>query len=254
MTEHARWWEELYQPPFESVMRRARSDEEMDRIAAFLCDVLHLGKGDRVFDQCCGTGRVAQGLAARDVGVVGVDQSATSIARAREEAMSSGLDMEFALGDAFEWRPEKPCDGAYNWWTAFANTPSDTRNEAMLHRAFEALRPGGRFALDYFNLAFLFRHFIETRVAEVATEEGDFMVIEQNRLDLVEGALRPTWTLIWPDGRRKVQPGYIRLYQPRELTQMMSDAGFTSFDFYGGPDGSSLSADSPRCIVVGRRP
>ena len=247
------WWEKLYDTPFEALMRQTRSDEKMDRIGAFLVEALHLDQGALVFDQCCGTGRVGQALAARGMRVVGADQSESSVATARREAEDRQLDMAFEVADAFEWSPAEPCDGAYNWWTAFANTPSDARNEKMLHRAFEALRPGGRFALDYFNLPFLHRHFQPTRVAEVSTDDGDLMVVERNRLDLPEGALRPSWTFVWPDGRREVQRGYIRLYQPHELGRMMRAAGFTSLTFYGGPDGGRLTTVSPRCIVVGQR-
>ena len=146
---HHEWWTDLYDGRFEAVMRRARSDEEMRRIAGFLVEALHLTPGSVLFDQCCGTGRIGSLLAARGMRVVGV---------------------------------------------------------------------------------------------------------ERNELDLAEGGLRMSWTSIMPDGARDEIRGYIRLYLPHQLEELMEEAGFEAVAFYGGVDGSSLSTDSSRCILVGQKP
>jgi SAM-dependent methyltransferase len=61
-----------------------------------------------VIDVGCGTGENALYLAARGHRVLGVDGSATAIARAREKADARGLRVPFLVGDALDLRRAAP--------------------------------------------------------------------------------------------------------------------------------------------------
>src|SRR5262249_53201722 len=141
------WWESLYDELAAEVFLAATDPAELDATATFLIDHLALSPGDLVFDQCCGIGTVALALAGRGLRVLGVDQSEPYVRRAAAEAQRRGLPgCSFHAGDACAFAPAQRCAAAFNWRTGFGNA-DDEANGRMLARAFEALRPGGRFAL-----------------------------------------------------------------------------------------------------------
>ena len=253
MREEA-WWQPFYDRWLAAVLLDRSTPAELEATVDFLVEVLGLGPGDRVFDQCCGNGRLALPMAARGLEVVGVDQAAGYVEEANEEARRLGLSVALEPGDAFSWTPALPCDGAFNWWTSFGYGAGDEENLPMLRRAFEGLRPGGRFALDWLNLPGVLRGFQPAVVDRAEVEEGQVTLLRESRLDLTAGYLRKRWTYLLPDGNQVVHHSRVRLYLPHQLVELMQRAGFEQVQCYGAEDGRPLEPDSPRCIVVGQRP
>lgn len=243
------WWSELYDDLLSDILLDGTSDAEIAATVQFLVGELGLSPGDRVFDQCCGIGRLAIPLARWGAEVVGIEQSARYVERARERARAAGVSPAFTVGDAFEHVPARPCAAALNWWTSFGYLPDDDANARMLRRAFEALAPGGRFALDMPNAPGLLAAF---RPHEI-TRRGDLVLLRESRLDLARGLLHKVWTFLGPDGRRVERPSTIRLYPPDRLAALLCGVGFTEPRIFGGVDGRPIALDSPRCIVVARR-
>lgn len=244
------WWSELYDDLLADVLLDGTTDAEVDATVRFLAAELALSPGDRVFDQCCGTGRLAIPLARWGAEVVGVEQSARYVERARERARAAGVAPVFTAGDAFAHVPDRPCAAAINWWTSFGYLPDDAANTRMLRRAFEALAPGGRFALDMPNVPGVLAAF---RPHEI-TRRGETIMLRESRLDLARGLLHKRWTFVAPDGRRVERPSTIRLLMPDRLVELLETAGFTGARVLGGVDGRPIALDSPRCIVIARRP
>ncbi len=125
------------------------------------------------------------------------------------------------------------------------------RNLRMLQRAFEAVVPGGRFALDFLNVPGVLAQF---RPHEVTRASGIELVRESRLSDLARGLLHKTWKLALADGTRVERPSTLRLYAPDRLAELFARAGFANVTLHGGIDRSELTLDSPRCIVVGTRP
>jgi SAM-dependent methyltransferase len=235
------WWAELYDDHVADVLLCDTSDVETT--VTFLTRELGLARGDRVFDQCSGTGRLGIALARWGAQVIGVEQAARYVERAR--AAAHGLDARFDVGDAFAYVPDAPCRAAINWWTSFGYLTDDAANARMLQRAFEALAPGGRFALDFPNAPNVHAAF---RPHEI-TRRGDLVLVRESRLDLARGLLHKRWTL----GDRHVDTT-LRLYAPDQLIALCAGVGFGELRAFGGVDGSPLALDSARCIVVGVKP
>src|SRR5205085_1647490 len=99
----------------------------------------------------------------------------------------------------------------------------------MLHRAFEALAPGGRFALDFPNAPNVHARF---RPSETTTKDN-LVMVRESRLDVVRGLLHKRWTL----GDRHVDTT-LRLYAPDQLIALCAGAGFRELRAFGGVDGS----------------
>jgi SAM-dependent methyltransferase len=250
-TAPADWWQSLYDDIVADVFLVRKDPDELRATVAFLIDRLALAPGDTVFDQCCGIGALSLPLARAGLNVVGVDQCAGYVARAREEA--AGAPCTFHVGDGFSFRPDRPADAAVNWATSFGNA-DDARNLEMLRRALEALRPGGRFALDYQNVPHVLRTFQRALVYRHHDGRGETLIVRESTIDLGEGVHRQRWTFVLPDGRRRVQDSAVRLYLPHQLAGLLREAGFADVAFHGGVRGEPLTLDSPRCVLVARRP
>ncbi len=247
------WWTTLYDDALADVLLDAADPAETEATAEFLVRALELAPGARVFDQCCGTGRLSIPLARRGFEVTGVDLIEAYVARARAAAERAGVVARFHAGDAFAWTPEAPCAGAFNWWTSFGYADDDATNVRMLARAHDALRPGARLALDFHNVAGLLRGFREHVVTRRQTAAGELVLLRESRVDLPRGRLEKRWCFFHPDGRRSAHDSAVRLYLPTELARLLEAAGFVDVRFCGDVRGGPLELDSERCIALARR-
>lgn len=242
------WWAELYDDALADVLLERADAAAIERTLAFLRRVLAIAPGDRVLDQCCGVGSLAVPLAVAGFDVVGVDQAARYIERARAAAAAASVVVELATADACVWRPARRCAAGFNWWTSFGYAETDAENLRMLERAAEAIVPGGRFALDTMNLPQVLRQL----APRVTTTRAGITLVRDTTIDLAAGFMHKVWRYTHPDGSRTERTSKLRLYLPDQLVAMVRAAGFVEVTCYGDEDGGRLELDSPRCIVVGR--
>jgi len=249
------WWATLYDDALADMLLERADAASIERTIDFLRRVLAISPGDHVFDQCCGIGSLAVPLAIAGFRVTGVDQAARYIERATTAARRAEVTERgrFATGDAFAWRPDTPCDAAFNWWTSFGYAERDADNILMLRRAFDALVPGGRYALDFINLPQVLRDFQRHVALTRETPRGIVTLLRETELDLGLGYMRKTWQYFFPDGSRHNATSRLKLYLPHQLVDMLLAAGFEDVALYGDETGEALTIDSPRCIAVGRK-
>lgn len=248
----ATWWAELYDDLLAEVLLERPESAATERTVDFLVAWLGLAPGDRVFDQCCGIGSLAVPLAARGYEVYGVDQAGGYVATAR--ARVGDASAHFEVGDAFEYVPPAPVQGAFNWWTSFGYAPDDGTNQRMLQRAFEALVPGGRFALDYMNVPGVLTRFAPRVELERETSRGPVTLVRHSELDLLAGVMNKRWVYTLPDGDTVEHHSAVRLYAPDRVAALLMQAGFRQIEAVGDVDGQPLGLDSPRAIFVAQRP
>ena len=123
-----------------------RTCAEVDAAVRFL----RLKAGDHVLDLCCGQGRHSVEFAKRGFRVTGYDLSATLAGGCRgKRPPAARVDVKFVRGDMREVPWEERFDAAVNFYTAFGYFEHDDENQAVLDRTAAALKPGGRFLLDY---------------------------------------------------------------------------------------------------------
>ncbi len=259
MTAGPEWWRALYDDLLAEVLlvRGGNDGGDNDEVAqtiAFLIAALELVPGARVFDQCCGIGSLSLPLARAGFDVVGVDLGRGYAERGMRDAEAAGLRLELHEGDAFTFVPDRPCHGVINWWTSFGYADSDDGNRRMLARAFEALVPGGVFALDTMNVPGVLARF-RPRV-EIArdTALGYVRLVRDSVYDAATGVMHKVWTYTLADGREVRHESRVRAYTPPELARLLGEAGFCEVRFVGSVDGDAFSIDSPRCIAIARRP
>lgn len=220
--------------------------EPTQRQVEFIVRALALEAPARVLDLCCGHGRHSVELARRGYDVVGLDISAHHVELARAAAKDAGVRAEFIVGDMRE-PPPGPFDAVINMFTAFGYLESDDEDALVIERATAALRPGGRFLIDFHNILRTLRHWQSTGV-----ERGPdgALLVDEREYDVLGGRLHSHWTSIAPDGARHESDIHPRAYTPAELRGMFERAGTRVTAAYGDFEGAPLSVDSRRVILV----
>lgn len=98
-----------------------------------------------------GTGRVAIPVA-RETGrrVLGLDLSPAMLALARERAAAAGVDLELREGDMRELELAEPAGLVYCPARSLGHLPTWADRRSVFDRVFASLKPGGRFAWNFF--------------------------------------------------------------------------------------------------------
>jgi SAM-dependent methyltransferase len=249
------WWDSFFDNEYAAWGLSDFDNPIIPPTVDFLMDVLDLAEGRLVFDQCCGLGRISLPLAARGVQVIGVDLIDSYVEAARRRAADLNLPATFHQGDAHEFIAPESCDAAINWFTSFGYDEDDERNIRVLQRAFDSLKPGGRFALDYHSTPKVLAEFRATHVDRPKAEgcEG-LMILQETEADFARGVFHGTWTEIHTGGRRAVRHVETRMYMPHEIMAMLDRCGFIEPALFGSVKKTPFDRASPRCIVTARKP
>jgi SAM-dependent methyltransferase len=178
---------------------------------AFISRLIPLASHSTILDVCCGPGRHANQLARAGYHVVGIDNNAAAIARARKGAPESATYREGdmrrldALGDRF--------DGVINLWASFGYF-DDATNEAVLRQIAGVLHEGGRALIDVYN--------------------RDHMLCLPSSDTAQRGGLEVLTERAWSGNRFRVRLQYSsgvrdefewRLYTPHEMSDVCAAAG-----------------------------
>ena len=200
-----------------------------------------------MLDAPCGHGRIANGLANTGRTVVGVDQSAEFLARARREA---GAAARYLLGDLRSLPVDGPFDAAVCWFTSFGYFDDDAENRRVLAEFSRVLAPGGALLIETLHHDGVVRHFTAAPDTTV-TEVGDDLLIDRHEFDPHHGWIETDRTVVHA-GEVRRSHHFVRLPTVPEWRVWLADAGFTEVEVTE-PDGAPLTLDSWRMAVVARR-
>ena len=254
MNEDVDWWKSFHVIEMADLFLQRSTDEELRETVAFLSEQLELTRGKRVYDQCCGVGTLSLELAKANINAVGADLCEVYIQRAKQDAESQNASCEFVCDDAFSFVPTLPCDATFNWYSSFGYASSDQRNESMLQRAFESLKPGGMFAMDVPNFPSLIRNFQFHLVRHGQSNGRDVTCLRESKIDWETGQLKQTWKWFSDNSAVVTRNSELRLYWPHQIQEMLWRVGFRQIRMLGDIDERSLDFDSPRLILIARRP
>ena len=253
MARRGRWYVDLFRDVYperwfedEDTLSAARTTAEVD----FVERALDLKPGSRVLDLCCGHGRHAIELARRGYEVTGVDLSARALRRARRAARDAGVDVHWQRCDMREIAFHEEFDGVINMFTSFGYLESEEEDRRVLERVRDALRPGGRFLIDFINRDWLIRRY-QARDWRRAPD-GSILLLER-RWDPGTGRNLEEVAVIGPDGSRRRYRLLLRMYATAELAAMLTSVGLTVRHVWGGFDGSDLTLESVRVIVLAEK-
>ncbi len=246
------WWATFYDEHFADFFMAVADGDELEATVDFLRKRLGIQKAQRVFDQCCGNGRLSLPLAEAGAHLVGVDLNSDYIQKATARAQFKNFACDFYAADAYEFVSPAVCDAAFNWYTSFGFAASDDQNFQMLQNAFASLKPGGSYALDYFNAEHVLKFFKKLMRREYVTSAGHVELVRESRIH--SSRMEQCWTYVWPDGRQVSKTSSFALYTPGDIAGMFTKSGFITIEQYGDVWGAGLSANLHRCICIGRKP
>ena len=217
----------------------------------FVARALKLPEGARVLDLCCGHGRHAVRLAQRGYRVTALDLSAYHLRLGKSAAREAGVAIEWIEGDMREIpRAAGRFDAVINMFTAFGYFDDEEENQRVLDGVARSLRKGGRFLIDLLNHDYLMRVF---RERDWQTRPDGSITLERRRYDVSTGRIANEWTSVAADGKRRRHRFSHRVYTYLELVEMLSKAGLRPVRPWGNFDGSELTMESPRLIVLAER-
>jgi SAM-dependent methyltransferase len=220
------WWDELFgSEGWEAVQLGWGSAEDAADQAERVVEALRLSPGDLVVDAPCGAARLAIELAALGVRVWGVDLSSTFVEAGRERAADRGVEVDLRVGDLREPLGSTDADAVLCAWGSFGYF-DDAGNLAQARAAADALGPGGRYLID-------------TEVAEGVLTRfrpkdwfrvGDTLVTVEADYVAGTGRIESEWTFVRGGTEVGTERSSVRVYTVRELTDLLHQAGFGSFE------------------------
>ncbi|MCE4619443.1 MAG: class I SAM-dependent methyltransferase [Desulfurococcales archaeon] len=234
---------------FGSVLRarRERGVEEA-RLVAGLLERHGVGRGSRVLNLGCGSGRIAVPLAQHGYRVTCLDISREYVEEALEYADSVGVRdrVEGVVGDA--WRVDELVEEGYDaillYWTTLIGYKGTPESDVeLLSRVRRIIVPGGKL----FVLRQADRDLIVARNAFCGTDTivsdlGDLLVVEKPRFDPVASTLTNTWIYYRRNEGELEYMGEggftIRIYTVTELVDIARRAGWELEALYGSPGGN----------------
>ncbi|MFH1725074.1 MAG: class I SAM-dependent methyltransferase [Elusimicrobiota bacterium] len=191
----------------------------------------------RILDLGCGAGSQTLELARRRYRIVGMDDSAESLAPARARGRIERLTVHFVVGDMRRIPYEAEFSAVINLRNVVGGHPSEREDLRCLQEVRKSLRPGGKLLLDFLNREWLVRRqWAHRRAFELRT----------GRLDVGGFVSR---------GRRHIykKGESIRVYSLTELIRLLGEAGLAFQNVWGGYDGRSYGVDSERLILLAEK-
>lgn len=134
--------------PFAQVYDRLAA--HMTEDVAFYVELARESDGPLV-ELAVGNGRVAIPVG-RETGrrVLGIDLEPAMLAQARERAEAAGVDLELRVGDMRELVLDEPAGLIYCPFRSLGHLPTWADRRRVFERVHASLRPGGRFAWNFF--------------------------------------------------------------------------------------------------------
>lgn len=242
------WYDEWFDEEYVRVYGH-RDLAEARRDVAFAEKVLELRRSELILDLCCGNGRHLLALCEKGYKrLVGVDLSLPLLRLARDSITRRACLTQVLLADMRRLPCRERFDAVLNLFTSFGYFDTDEENRQVLRSMAAALRPGGRFVLDYLNA----HRVVQTLQGRSERMVEGRRVIETRAVDPERRRVNKQIAIHTPQGVKHYEES-VRLYKQEEMSNLFRDSGLEVTVTYGDFDGRLFNPDAPRMIFVGRK-
>ena len=144
------WYESAFDALYLTVYSHRNRDDAL-RAMAFLRRQECIRPGDRILDYCCGAGRHLIELLRADCNVFGFDLSRALLEKGKEDLQENGFDSRIVQARMEQVPFHGSFDAAVSLFTSFGYFQTDEENAAVFQEVNQALKPGGRYLIDFLN-------------------------------------------------------------------------------------------------------
>mgnify|MGYP005858237211 CR=1 FL=1 len=213
--------------------------------AEFAAAKLQIQPADRVLDLCCGNGRHMVQLR-KHAHVAGLDYSRDLLHMART---TLGESAHLVRADIRRLPFHEQFDAITNFFTSFGYFPSTEENMSVAQGIARALKPGGRFFMDYLNPAYVKAN-LEPRSVRDAQ---DLRIEEERWIDESRKRINKRMRVFKNNEEVMLSEESVRLYEAPEMEILLKQSGLQVNEIHGDYDGAPYSPDQPRMLLSGRR-
>lgn len=225
---------------YEEIFTAERNATDVDTV----WKLLSLQAGQSVLELGCGHGRIANALAEKGARVIGLDRAGPFLEKAREDAVTLGVDVNYVLADMREITWDQAFDAVFLWFTTFGYF-SETENELVLERAVRTLKPGGRLLIEQINRNALLRNGFPSRFV---IRRGDDLMVDLVDYDGLADRSETERIVVRKGTARSVRYT-VRLYSFVELSRSLKALGMRSVEALG-QGGTPYTLYGNRLITV----
>ncbi|RTE11054.1 methyltransferase domain-containing protein [Paenibacillus whitsoniae] len=207
---------------------------------------LHLKKGDKVLDLCCGMGRHSMALEELGYQVTGVDLSETLLNEARKMDTSSRI--QWVRGDMRRIPDIGTYDAVVNLFTSFGYFEDDEENLLVIKEISHHLKPKGKFIIDFLNADYVTNNLVSY------SERIDGHVTIREERQIHDFFVTKKITILEPNQQSRTYREQVKLYGLSDFERMISLANLTIDNVYGHYSGHIYTKnESPRMIISGHK-
>jgi SAM-dependent methyltransferase len=235
------WYQSFFTGLAVEMWLKAMPSEATESEVAFLRAKIQASPPARLLDVPCGGGRHSIALAAAGFSMTGVDLSTDFLHAAKIAAPT--LDWRQREMTDLPWKNE--FDGAFCFGNSFGYLPDD-ENARFLNAVAATLKPGARFIIDYpVCMESLLSVFQPTGSYDI----GDIHYERNGRYDAATARIlvEHAFTRAGPSERKVMTQ---RVYTYRELCELLTAAGFTDMQGYGGLNDEPFTLGSKRLLLL----
>lgn len=214
--------------------------------AEFAAAQTGLRSTDTVLDLCCGNGRHMVHLAKCVSCMVGLDHSRELLQAARQTV---GGAAHLVCADMRAIPFESVFDAIVNFFTSFGYFFAAEENVQAVKAVGRALKPHGRFFIDYVNRA----HVERTLHPRSSRRSGEYALHERRWIDRRRNRINKATEVFRQDTKIGEVHESVCMYSPAEFQELLAAGGLQVLRFFGDYSGGPLDDAHPRMIAVGRK-
>jgi len=238
------WYEEWFNTKEYLEVYKNRDDVEAENLAELILSNIKIESSGKILDMTAGAGRHAINFAKRGFNVTAVDLSKNLLKVAKENASVYDFNIDFIHSDIRKFETNDKFELVLNLFTSFGYFDSDEENFGLVRKAYNFLKSGGYFVLDYFN-----RNYLEKNLVPSSVETINETVINQNRS--IRGNRVIKEIEIRKNGNTKKYFESVRMFSFNELKTELEYTGFKINSTFGDLDGKPFVLEtSPRVIII----
>jgi len=233
---------------FESILfnqkRLATTESQVEHIIK----LLQIKDGATILDLCCGIGRHSLEFARRGFKVTGVDRTKSYLDKARKQAKTEGLNIEFVNEDMRTFCRADAYDVVVNMFTSFGYFEDADDDQQVVDNVHASLKSDGKLLIDMMGKELVAKVFRERDWSEI----NGFIILEDRKLLNNWEKIQNHW-IILKDDKQIDYKFVLRLYSAKELTSLLNQCGFSNVKVYGSLEAIDYDHKAKRLVVVAQK-